>query len=217
MPCEHKLIWSEDVRFLYCEKCKEINIEETRAEREKGRYIDRCYDTVTCVGYKRIHHVNEVYKRLLCIEPNPPTSSDINELKLKLEDDYSLRNIYSKLTTKERKHLTYLYCELNDIPPPDIAEFVRTKFYNIIGMMKAKKLPHYLYIFNYVCEKLDCKELQEYIFIRRNNSKWNQILDKAWMELEAYILKCEHDLTPLNNDKSFSYCTKCKRIFSVLI
>ncbi len=48
---------------------------------------------------------------------------------------------------------------INDLPLPEIPELVRMKFYNLLGELSIKKLPCYLYIFNYACE-----EFQKYIF-----------------------------------------------------
>ncbi len=47
-----------------------------------------------------------------------------------------------------------------------------------------KKLPYFLYIFIYICNRLDYKELQKYIFVKKQNSKWDKMLDKAWNILE---------------------------------
>ncbi len=85
---------------------------------------------------------------------------------------------------KQRKHLVYVYCELNDIPMPEIPELVRKKFYNLLGVLPMKKLPYYLYIFYYVCNRLGYEELQNYIVRKKQNSKWNQMLDTAWNILE---------------------------------
>ncbi len=81
---------------------------------------------------------------------------------------------------KQRKHLVYIYCELNDILKPEIPELVRKKFYNLLGVLSMKKVSYYLYIFNYVCNRLGCEELQKYNVIKKQNNKWNQMLDKAW-------------------------------------
>ena len=89
---------------------------------------------------------------------------------------------------KQRKHLVYVYSELNDLPLPKIPELVRKKFYNLLGQLSMKKLPYYLCIFNYVCNRLGCEELQRYIAIKKQNSKWDQMLDKAWNILEEQAL-----------------------------
>ena len=188
MTCQHNLEYTDDGRFLCCTICCQLDIEETRVDREERESIYYKYDTVTWIGYQRIHHANEVYKRLQCIEPNQPSLSDINNFKLKLNNDYSLENIYRNSNVKQRKHLVYVYCELNDIPLPQIPELVRKKFYNLLGVLPMKKLPYYLYIFYYVCNRLGCEELQKYIVRKKQNSKWDQMLDKAWNILEEHAL-----------------------------
>ncbi len=86
MTCQHNLEYTDDGGFLYCTICKELDIKETRADREERASIFYKYDTVTRVGYQRTHHANEVYKRLQCNEPNQPSLSDINNFKLKLNN-----------------------------------------------------------------------------------------------------------------------------------
>ncbi len=188
MTCQHNLEFTDDGRFLYCTICKKLDIEETRADREERPNIYYKYDTVTRIGYQRIYHANEVYKRLQCIEPNQPSLSDINNFKLKLNNDYSLENIHRKSNVKQRKHLVYMYCELNYIPMPDIPELIKKKFYNLLGALPMKKLPYYVYIFYFVCNRLGYEELQKYIARKKQNSNWNQILDTAWNILEERTL-----------------------------
>ncbi len=69
----------------------------------------------TSVGYLKFHHGNELYKRLKCIEPNHLSLSDMNNSILKVENNYSLENMYNNSCTKIRNHIVYVYCETNDL------------------------------------------------------------------------------------------------------
>jgi hypothetical protein len=72
------------------------------------------------VPYKHLWHLNEVFNRLQCTEQNQPTNfddynnNDDDDIKKKLNGDYSLENVYKKCN---RKHMIYIYCMLNNLPP----------------------------------------------------------------------------------------------------
>ncbi len=69
---------------------------------------------------------------------------------------------------------------IKGLPLPEVPELKRNKFYNSLRVLPIKGLPTTLHV-NYVVNRLDCKELQKYIFcVKRQNNRWNQILDNAW-------------------------------------
>ena len=124
--------------------------------------------------YQIRHHVTEVLKRLEGDEPNKPS---IN--KEIFQGDYSLENIWRK---GNRKHITYIYSQLNELHLPIITreekETILRIMHRISKKCYGKKLPPYNYIIAKISEKLEYTHIRPFIYIPRENSKHDKIMIK---------------------------------------
>ena len=62
--------------------------------------------------YKFKNHVSHILNRLECKEANKPSIDEIKKLKL---ESYSKEYLCNNLSGKMRKHITYIWCVMNNI------------------------------------------------------------------------------------------------------
>ena len=81
------------------------------------KYKDRANYTFTH-HYKQKYHFSEIFNRIICQESNKPSQDEIKLIQIKLNNDFTLNNIYNNTTYNQRKHLIYIYHILNKKPIP---------------------------------------------------------------------------------------------------
>ena len=167
-------LYDTDTENLICRNCYKI------CEDYNDIYPPPCTEHYS-PKYKRRHHLTEVLKRIECDEPNKP---DIETIKPLLNGDYSLSNIYKKLP-KHKKHITYIYCELNRLDPPIITpiqkDIILSVFSNLISLYPRDKLPKYIYIIAAVCKKLDATEILPFLYIHKRNPEYDKMLSNLFI------------------------------------
>ena len=71
-------------------------------------------------GYNPRNHASHVLNRLECIEKNKPSEEVILQIKNKIDQEsgqYTKAQINSVIKTPSlRKHIVYIWCNLNDVP-----------------------------------------------------------------------------------------------------
>ena len=155
--------------------------EQTEDVLELIKYKDRANYTFT-YHYKRKYHFGEIFNRLLCQESNKPNLTEINQIKLKLNDDFTLKNIYKNTTYNQRKHLIYIYHILNNLQLPVMTSeinrmkegilFNLNKFYSLYGNTKTIK---YRLIMDVICEKFNYTPIRPLLFFK-DNQKHREIV-----------------------------------------
>ena len=131
-------------------------------------------------GYVREYHIEEVLKRLESREANKPSQQNINDLKSKLNYNFSMENIRKHAIYK--KHIVYMYCCLNDIPYLRIAcnHRIRIKrsIMNLYRHITTRNLPRYHAIMYYICKKYGYDYIIPFLCYRELPKDKQNLIDK---------------------------------------
>ena len=138
------------------------------------QYHERKHYTFT-QRYKRKYHFGEVFNRILCKEKNRPENSEIQAIKEKLDNDFSMDSIYKNTTYNQRKHLIYIWHILNNIEIPMLTSKLDQErdfllrylnmFYSRIGTNKAIK---YRLVMDVVCEQFNITSIRHLLYFKDN-------------------------------------------------
>ena len=130
--------------------------------------------------YKRKYHFGEVFNRILCWEKNKPDAHEIEQIKQKLGNDFTMDSIYRNTTYNQRKHLTYIWHVLNNITLPistrKLAEQKQlimnylNMFYSTVGTNKAIK---YRLVIDVICEHFGLEQVRALLYFK-NNEKYRE-------------------------------------------
>ena len=164
------------VDIIACKNCKALNEEEAPEGSGIWMMEENPYKYVgNYQGYKVIHHMSEVFKRLECREPNPPT--DMKVITDSLNGDYTLANIWK---TCDHKHLNYIFCKLNNRDPPWLQAELKSRIKHTIFNMSrdCKKLPNYTYIIKCICEEYKYDDIIPYLYVRSRKVKLDALINK---------------------------------------
>jgi len=168
-----------------CKNCYAIDEEETLRQSEYN-----CQDEILNhykhqgfkvykTSYKHLDHLNEVLHRIQGIEKNRPTN--IDDIKAKLNGDYSIKNIYKNCN---HKHLIYIYCVLNNLPsvlfPVHFKSQVTNAILNIASVCKQnkKRMPSYIRIIKCVCKKNNWNDVLPYLYMKTCNEQITDFINK---------------------------------------
>ena len=147
--------------------------------------------------YRPRNHLGEMLNRFQGIERFKPSSEELIEISSICYPDYSMYNIYSNTTYKQRKHLVYIFCTLNNITTPLISqqtiETIIFDFKRFLLTYKTRKknLPPYNLVLNVIVTRRilrteDGLPLSFFIYFKRR---------KSTHLIEESVLKCLN--TPL--------------------
>jgi hypothetical protein len=102
----------------------------------------------------------------------------MDDIKTKLNGDYSIENIYKNCN---HKHLIYIYCVLNNLSsvvfPIDFKYRVTNAMLNIASVRK-KRMPSYIHIIKCVCEKYNWSGVLPYLYMETCNNQITDFINK---------------------------------------
>jgi hypothetical protein len=102
----------------------------------------------------------------------------MDDIKAKLNGDYSIKNIYKNCN---HKHLIYIYCVLNDLPfvvfPIDFKSQVTNAILNIASVCK-KRMPSYIHVIKCVCGKYNYNDVLPYLYMKTHNKQITDFINK---------------------------------------
>ena len=142
--------------------------------------------------YKPRNHLGEMLNTFQGIERFKPNTEELRHISHQCYPDYSLHNIYSNTSYKQRKHLVYIFCTLNGIDTPHIFSgtlgFILFDFKRFLLTFKTEKknLPSYNLVLNVICVRRDLRTeddipLSLFIYFKRR---------KSTSVIEASVLDC---------------------------
>ena len=132
---------------MFFQKCCQNRIDPVDIALDDGEYFCRlcrlCIGKSFCLDYKDYsgyifqkpqpyklkNHASHILNRLECKEANKPSIDEIRELGL---SSYSKRYLCNNLSGKMRKHLTHIWCVMNNIEPLSIKYCDRQRIIDIL-------------------------------------------------------------------------------------
>lgn len=133
-----------------------------------------CYLKKRRHTYKPRYHLGEILSRLECREKNKPTDSEVEDIKLKIGNDFSKEHIYKHLTYQQRKHFTFIYCSIKGLPFPKLLESEKDFICRCFTMLrvsifqdKKRNICNYCLIIDAIAQKLNKNCISEYIYYKK--------------------------------------------------
>ena len=113
------------------------------------------------------------------MQKDTPSDKFIRKLGDKLNGDYSLDAIYKACNAKTRKHIVYIWCELNKKPHLIILPQHKEHILKVIQKLATSisgRLPSYIYLIKLICEKYKYTYILPYLYVKNKSIKCRDIL-----------------------------------------
>ena len=176
-----KLYREERIR----EKMKNDKLPTEEYDRYPIHYKDRHLYTFRA-KYRFQYHFAEIFNRITAREQNKPSHSEIEQIKSRLNNDYSQKSIYKNTNYNQRKHLIHIWHVLNNKSLPyddDYLDYVRRVifyyfniYYREVGL--RNRAIKYRLVIDVICEREKFDDIRDRLFFR-DNKRHREIVNQV--------------------------------------